>query len=145
MFYKGFRNKMRFRWQEEHEINIDLIFFRKWFFDNNNACFFDLFVMDCDYVNLIKLWYWWEFRWFDAMLLLCRIKVWQVVGAFSYLVKYSKKDNFLIYNKHYHCCFWIGKNNLNSGGSYSSLYNLSEKYILLILQFAWIVTRSVSM
>lgn len=37
MFYKGFRNKMRFRWQEEHEINIDLIFFRKLFFSNNNV------------------------------------------------------------------------------------------------------------
>lgn len=28
---------MRFRWQEEHEINIDLIFFRKLFFSNNNV------------------------------------------------------------------------------------------------------------
>lgn len=25
-----------------------------------------------------------------------------------------------IYN-HCHCCFWIGRNSLNSGGSYSSL------------------------
>lgn len=34
----------------------------------------------------------------------------------------------------------IGKNSLNSGGNSSSVYNLSEKYILLILQFAWICT-----
>lgn len=34
----------------------------------------------------------------------------------------------------------IGKNNLNSGGNSSSVYSLSEKYILLILQLAWICT-----
>ena len=42
-------------------------------------------------------------------------------------------------------CFWIGRNNLNSGGSSSSEYKRSEKYILRMRQFAWICTRSVSM
>lgn len=45
----------------------------------------------------------------------------------------------------YHCCFWTGKNSLNSGGSSYSEYSLSEKYILLILQFAWIWTLNVYM
>ena len=38
----------------------------------------------------------------------------------------------------------VGTNNLNSKGSSSSVYNLSQKYILLILQLACIVSLKVS-
>lgn len=41
-------------------------------------------------------------------------------GKFNKLLKYKH----IYWN---HCCFWMGRNNLNSGGSSSSLYNRSEK------------------